>query len=504
VGNLTQTSETVGGNSATTTYVYDNLDRLTQEKRTTSNAYWYEYLYDAVGNRTKFIQKDQSGNQTGSKGYAYDAANKLTFEGDLSNPSANGNVQYTFDANGNLTKKQIVGDGSATYLYDFENHLTKLNDGVTLTFAYDGDGVRKSLTNGSLTTRFIHDFDGLTVLTETDGNGTTTAGYTHGLGLISEKRGGTTSYYHADRIGTTRQMTNSSQTVTDSYAHDAWGNALSSSGSTANPYRYAGDWGYYHDGQSGLMLLGARYYDAGVGRFITQDPIRDGLNWYGYVEGNPVNTVDPWGLQGGGHHYIPTNEVAAKYGDDIIPKGVKDLWKKIYSGPYQTGRHGREAINGISHDLYSKEVKNLLDEFIKEKGINKSKPMTIQQGREFLERVLRTNRLPVRNYLAGLASKVGKPMGQLTREALDKADEVMLPLIKSIGKKQGAKKMLESIGKSGRWLGRVGRIFSLFLKGSGGAIFDMPVPRKHNDHFCYGGKFCPHSGGWQFRPPCRA
>jgi RHS repeat-associated protein len=296
VGNLTQASETVGGNSATTTYLYDALDRLTQEKRTTSNAYWYEYLYDAAGNRTKFVQKDTSGNQTGSKGYAYDAANKLTLEGDLSAPGANGNIQYTFDSNGNLTKKQIVGDGSTTYLYDFENHLTKLNDGVTLTFTYDGDGVRKSLTNGSLTTRFIHDFDGLTVLAETDGNGNTTATYTHGLGLISQRRGSTTSYYHADLLGTTRQMTNSSQTVTDSYVFDAWGNALSSTGSTANPYRFAGQWGYYDDGASGLMLLGARYYDAGVGRFITQDPIGDGLNWYGYVDNNPVNLIDPEGL----------------------------------------------------------------------------------------------------------------------------------------------------------------------------------------------------------------
>lgn len=89
----------------------------------------------------------------------------------------------------------MVGDGLTEYRYDFENHLTQLNDGVTLTFAYDGDGVRQSLTNGSLTTRFIHDFDGLTVLSETDGSGTTTATYTHGLGLLSQQRGSAMNPY---------------------------------------------------------------------------------------------------------------------------------------------------------------------------------------------------------------------------------------------------------------------------------------------------------------------
>jgi len=34
----------------------------------------------------------------------------------------------------------------------------------------------------------------------------------------------------------------------------------------------------------------------GVGRFITEDPIRDGLNWYAYCGNNPANGVDPWGL----------------------------------------------------------------------------------------------------------------------------------------------------------------------------------------------------------------
>ncbi len=46
----------------------------------------------------------------------------------------------------------------------------------------------------------------------------------------------------------------------------------------------------------GLMKLGARFYWPELGRFIQQDPIGDGMNWYGYVGGNPVVYVDPTGL----------------------------------------------------------------------------------------------------------------------------------------------------------------------------------------------------------------
>jgi len=51
---------------------------------------------------------------------------------------------------------------------------------------------------------------------------------------------------------------------------------------------------------SGLEQLGARYYWPELGRFVQQDPIGDGMNWYAYVGGNPVVWVDPEGLFGGG------------------------------------------------------------------------------------------------------------------------------------------------------------------------------------------------------------
>ena len=47
---------------------------------------------------------------------------------------------------------------------------------------------------------------------------------------------------------------------------------------------------------SGLIYLRNRYYDPGVGRFISEDPIRYGMNWYVYANNNPLKFIDPSGL----------------------------------------------------------------------------------------------------------------------------------------------------------------------------------------------------------------
>ncbi|TCL53497.1 RHS repeat-associated protein, partial [Hydrogenispora ethanolica] len=51
------------------------------------------------------------------------------------------------------------------------------------------------------------------------------------------------------------------------------------------------------DATTGLDYFGFRFYDPEVGRFISQDPIKAGDNWFAYCEDNPVNLVDPDGLR---------------------------------------------------------------------------------------------------------------------------------------------------------------------------------------------------------------
>src|SRR5580658_7744255 len=65
--------------------------------------------------------------------------------------------------------------------------------------------------------------------------------------LNSENRSGTTSYYHADAIGSTRLTTNNSQAIVDSFVFDAWGNTVASTEMITTPYQWCGRWGYHFD-----------------------------------------------------------------------------------------------------------------------------------------------------------------------------------------------------------------------------------------------------------------
>jgi RHS repeat-associated protein len=57
---------------------------------------------------------------------------------------------------------------------------------------------------------------------------------------------------------------------------------------------FAATSGYRSDGDAGLMQVGARYYDAQVGRFITRDTVLT-EHPYIYCDHDPVNAVDPSG-----------------------------------------------------------------------------------------------------------------------------------------------------------------------------------------------------------------
>ncbi len=80
------------------------------------------------------------------------------------------------------------------------------------------------------------------------------------------------------------------------YDYDAFGKETSATGAADNPYRYCGE---YFDNETGLIYLRNRYYSPQIGRFIGEDPAKDGMNWYVYCENNPIKFVDPTGLVAG-------------------------------------------------------------------------------------------------------------------------------------------------------------------------------------------------------------
>jgi RHS repeat-associated protein len=97
--------------------------------------------------------------------------------------------------------------------------------------------------------------------------------------------------------GATGRVTDASGSVTATYRHDDWGVLVGQTGSSGQPFGFAGE---PRDGTN-LNYLRARYYDPGLGRFISRDsmdvpsPTIGGLNRYGYANLNPIRYRDPSG-----------------------------------------------------------------------------------------------------------------------------------------------------------------------------------------------------------------
>jgi len=150
--------------------------------------------------------------------------------------------------------------------------------------------MKVSKVSSALTKNFVRDGASVTDPVLSDSAATYTPG-------ISESRSGVSSFYGNDSLGSKTMQTNSSSAVTCQVSYDASGNQKSSTGSSSSPFRFVGSAGYQKDNDSGLMLLGHRYYDSSTGRFLTRDPVKYGNNWYDYVGNNPANRIDQPGYQ---------------------------------------------------------------------------------------------------------------------------------------------------------------------------------------------------------------
>jgi RHS repeat-associated protein len=314
-GNRTNLSETVNGSSRTFAWAYDPQYRLTNETNTgTSPTGTIGYRYDAVGNRT-----DRASTVSGVTNQTF------TFN---SNDWLTGDV---YDSNGSTRT-----NGASIFFYDAETRLTNATvGGTTVTYTYNADGIRASKASGGTTTLYLVDDRNPTgyaqVLEElTVSGGTTNLAkvYTYGLDLIAQRQvsGNITHFYGYDGNGNVRYLSGSAGTVTDTYVYDAYGTLVSSSGSTPNDYRYAGE---QQDSTLGHYYLRARYLNTGSGRFLSRDKFGGGnvdppsLHRYSYAADNPVNRIDPSGNEslagtltvGGGYSIIgsiqlPTISVA--------------------------------------------------------------------------------------------------------------------------------------------------------------------------------------------------
>ncbi len=244
-----------------------------------------------MGNRLKRVDSAE-----GTTTYVYDENDRLL------ESTANGVVTtYQYDDNGNLTSQTANGETTA-YTWDDRNRLVSSTtaDGDVVTYEYDDENIRVSSTvNGVKTTYLVDSNRPYAQVLEEYEDDNLKVRYVHGLDLISVERDGEVSVYLVDGLGSTRVLTDLDGEVVATYSYDAFGELLDSTGEVENDYLFAGE---QFDGELEQYYLRQRFYDAGVGRFTRRDtyegrigePVT--LHKYLYGNANPVNFTDPSGL----------------------------------------------------------------------------------------------------------------------------------------------------------------------------------------------------------------
>lgn len=266
-------------------FTYDAVGRLsaaqTSQVNSTAGTWSLQWKYDRLGNflsqtlvggnvstSQPQLSIDPNSNHITNTGYHYDAA------GNLTNDGVNA---YTFDGANRLTQ---INSGAAVYTYFGSVRIKKVNGGTTTVYVYSGTKPIVEYVNGSVSREYIYS----------------------GAKLLATVSGGTATYHHPDHLSN-RAETDAAGDLPPArtYGHFPYGGTWYETG-TADKWKFTS---YEHDsnaGETGLDYAQARFYSAGLGRFLSTDPVGgrldtpQSINRYAYVGGDPVNRTDPSGL----------------------------------------------------------------------------------------------------------------------------------------------------------------------------------------------------------------
>lgn len=289
-------------------FSYDDLDRVVAASGVWGNI---TYAYDASGNRIQRIHGSEN------LSYAYDANRLDSITGTTA-------LDYVFDAAGNT-----ISDGTFDYTYSQNGRLSQVsqNGGEVARYTFNGFGQRVIKEVDGAVTVFHYD-NQKRLIEETAADGTSIRAYVYLLGdiplaLIED---GNVYFYHPDRLGTPRKVTDSSGTEVWSADLMPFGAELAASGSITQPLRFPGQ---YADPETGLYYNYHREYDPRIGRYLEPDPLglEAGINLFVYTANNPFRYTDPDGL-------LTLREAVMRYfgiggrGSVTVPFGDVDLGKQ--------------------------------------------------------------------------------------------------------------------------------------------------------------------------------
>jgi len=224
----------------------------------------------------------------------------------------------TYRASRRVIPRRSDQAGSGKNLaFDIENRLVSITS-PAFSAAYAPDDRRASKTANGATTYYLYDEDGgASPLLEEQGTGTVSMGYGQAADGLRARyapaSGGLYYLFQWDpqgslvqrQTGGTGGAANTSYYALDTAMFDGYGAKLGDTDAftggaeaTRDAMGFQGQFGAYTDNETGLVLMGHRYYDAGTGRFLTRDPLGygGGINLYGFTGNNPVNESDPFGL----------------------------------------------------------------------------------------------------------------------------------------------------------------------------------------------------------------
>jgi RHS repeat-associated protein len=267
-------------------YNYDPVERL---RGATSPARDERFVYDFLGNRSP---------DDGAPAWGYNENNQLT---------GTGTITYDYDDHGNMAVKRR-GTSEINFSYTPDNRLAFLTDeaGATIgAYGYDPFGRRLFKEVNGTRTYFLYNDEGLVGEYSATGAELRTYGYHPGAPWSTNplfvQENGIYYYYLNDHLGTPQKIMSDNGTVVWAATYESFGTATITTATITNNLRFPGQ---YFDSESGLQYNWHRFYDPSTGRYISADPIGldGGINLYGYVNQDPVNLVDSFGLRMSGRN----------------------------------------------------------------------------------------------------------------------------------------------------------------------------------------------------------